>query len=787
MFRASFTATHGEAYARRSHLRTRCADEQDPEGIHPLLSSFEDVSPFESSRQMSAMFNGICGGRHPGHGRHNPAACYAAYAARSDPKDYGPSISSTADFPFDRKCLPGNAPVLEHLFVVFFGQGGIEAKGTFLPFIEETLEICSKNRQVSMRTKPRVKTLVFGRSSEAEVKDFLESFNAKIATLESPSQGFIPNSLYSLDVESVSTPNGTPFKVFTGEDDSNVKLVRLSGSMPARVHLGFHRRRYDIVFPWEYTAMTPQYTADYFLRISANPLPSYWHSLFAKLHGLGIGIGLRKDLEQLTAFISTCYQFENVSSPIEIKTVDLLVLLALCGYNCPKTCISVINFVFTGGVIQKGWQIRCGLGLWSTTNELRHELSLYLQSEAIGVLNTAYIALATCLVHWFVTPTIASVVSRKTPDKFLAWFWRFMSTVLRGAEFTGMNEFNNGVDRVFSPKSLIMNIKYSEDCPPVFPVEALARCIPPWRNVTGGGCCSDQQALDHLILAFCPMLSSPGVKDHLRWQSSLAIIDGFLTGRPSPSAASRVSRELGCRRDPASISIPQLIQGERMMTASVRAVYRRHRQEAAEDDPLKHLSNAQTMLLFVWSHPTIAISLFENSPPDRNFHPFENDYDLLRPVIIALRGGDRGLPLPEFYVRLLERRQLRNAKKAARVLQLASERIHVPAQKRKVARRLDKAKRKIRLLSANPDLSSSLPPVVRRERDPPVEIEEIVVEVPRGGSESQPPAEDDSHTEIRIVRFRTPSPAPPRHDPGSPTESLQSDVLVVSTPRWEDL
>ena len=449
--RSTYIPNEGEVYARYMHsnVRQRDAESASPRP-HPLLFSLDEVAPFPSSKEMSKMFGRICGQKHPGHSPHNPVTCFNFYASKCNPASYGPPIPHTLEYPFSKSCLPGKAPILEHVKVLLCEQDSLEAGGTFLPCLDKTLARCSMQRQVSRDTSPKVTTLVFGRSTAEEVQQFIATFNAKIAASEAPPVGFLPNALYSLDVESVSTTPGAPFRITTGGDRANPRLVHSKQSMPARIHLGFHDERFDIVIPWTHSPISRTYNAEYSLDLPAGPLPDYWHSLLSKLRGFGIGIGLPEDVMALTGFISAHYTFYSAKGPIQLKTLDLLVLLALAGYNGPKTCISVLNFVFTGGVVQKDWRIRCGLGRWSSTDPLPSALSLYLQSEAIGILNTAHVTLASILLHWFVTPRIAAVVSKKEPAKFLSWYWRFMVAILNGASLP--NRFLAGVDRVGAPR-----------------------------------------------------------------------------------------------------------------------------------------------------------------------------------------------------------------------------------------------------------------------------------------------------------------------------------------------
>lgn len=797
-FRSVYIPKEGEVYARYMHVRVREQDSlPNSPPIHPLLSGRDEVDAFPSAKEMGGMFSRICGGTHEGHHPGNPVSCFNFYASRSNPRSYGPPIPNSLEYPFSKSCLPGKAPILEHVKVLLCDQDSLTSGGTFLPFVDQTLLRCSHQRQVSSTTSPKVTSLVYGRSSTEEVKAFLAAFNSVVAANKEPPAGFLPNTLYSFDVERVSTRPATPFKVVVGDDEQNPKLCYAKASMPARVHLGFHEERFEIIFPWEHGVISSTYHGDYVLRVPATPLPDLWHGLFGKLQGFGIGIGLSQDVTALSEFVCAYYTFSSASGPIRLRTLDLSVLLALAGYNSPKTCISVLNFTFTGGVVQKDWRIRCGLGRWASTDPLPKALSLYLQSEAIGVLNTAHIALVVVLLHWFVTPGIAAVVSKKEPAKFLGWFWRFMVAVLEGASLPSQASFAAGVDRVADPRALISEVCYSEDHPPTFSVEELASFIPPWRNVTGGGCPSDQMAFDHIAATLWPALKRKEVPSHLRWESTLHVFASFLVGRAPPAASPGVMPGAGCGVDRGAIDIPELMISTTPPSASVRAVYRRYKATLPESHPLRRLTLPQVVLLYVWRHPEQAIMLFRRSSINCASPPFLEEYPLIRPLITALCGGLDDLPVPDFYQRLVEARRVRQDIRSVDFLQNAVGRI-VSGEKRKLLTSLAGARKRLKRRG----VALPPPPPIPATRGPPVWVAAEAPETSHAGEEVVRPsvrvssaAADEvgevsvqeagmsapvasvNPPERRRVRFRSPSPA----------GSLGPDVLLVETPDWDDL
>ncbi len=768
----SFTPIRAEAKAREHHFLTRGVDIDYPHRAHPLLMLSGDVKAFPSSRHINKMFDSLCGGPHRNHSRRSPDQCYMSYAQKCDPSAYGPPATASDDYPFSKATLPGKAPIVEHVRGVLRSQEPLECGGNFKPFIKHTLEKICDHRQVCDKTRPVVTTLIFGVSSVTEVQSFIDTFNQMEEANACPPPGHLPSPFYSLDVEHVSGTVECPLKIVSAGGET--REFRSRTSLPARVHLGFYDRRFDIVFPWVHSTITDVYTGDYRLHVPAGPLPSLWHDLFAKLSGRGIGIGLTEDLSALNAFLTFCYSFEGRTGPVKVRTVDLLVLLALSGYNTPKTCLSVLNYVFTGGVVQKAWKIRCGMGLWATTAPLPAHLDLYLQSEVHATLNVANVACLTILIHWFVTPGIAGVVSRKTPVRFLAWFSRFFMAVLDGASFPDGNPFQGDCDRERRPRRLIESIQYAAGYTPPVEPGMLALCIPPWRNVTGGGCISDQQAFDHLICKVRAMLRADGVPLHYQWESDLRMIDGFLTGKPSPSARAESPGTMSCSLDPAVRKIPEVLDpSPDAAHEPLRHVLRRYRATLPVGHELKQATVNQLLLLYTWRYPRVVISKFELTSVGAEKFFFPEEYDLIRPLILSLLGREDAVPVPEFYTRFLKNRRISQNLCKARSVQAADLMTDDVSRKRKLREKFRHLKRKLFKSGVEIErlqVSSSTRDELRAE---------AAVALSPGLSVSSD--EDLTLTqaeEVRTVRYAS-SP--------SSSDDSDDDTLLVNTPRWEEL
>lgn len=718
------------------------------------------------------MFDTLCGGDHRYHRRSSPDQCFMSYARRSDPSSYGPPATQGGEYPFSKSTLPGGAPILEHVRAVLSNQDPLTSGGTFKPFVKHTVQKCAEHRQVSDKSRPVVTTLIFGVSSLAEVQSFLEAFNQTVEANVNPPPGHLPSPFYSLDIEHVSGSVECPLKIVSA--GGVVTEYRARISLPARVHLGFYDRRFDIVFPWVHSAISDTYTGDYRLHLPAGPLHCLWHDLFAKLSGRGMGIGLDEDLVALNTFLASCYSFHHRTGPVKIRTVDLLVLLALSGYNTPKTCLSVLNFMFTGGVVQKAWKIRCGMGLWSMTTPLPPHLDLYLQSEAHATLNVANITSLTILIHWFVTPGIAGIVSRKTPVRFLAWFSRFLTAVLDGATFPGGNPFQGSCDRERHPRRLIKEIQYAPGHTPPFEPQMLALCIPPWRNVTGGGCDTDQRAFDHLICTVRVMLRADGVPSHYKWESDLRVIDGFLTGRPSPSAESVGAAVVGCGPDPATREIPKILDSNSDVASEpLRAVLRRFRAALPLKHKLKRFTLSQLLLLYSWQHPREIISKFELTSVGAAKFLFIEDYDLIRPLILAFLGREDAVPVPESYKTFLRDRRINLHLRQAKTLQAVDLLTDNVSKKRKNRQKFNQLRKKLAKSGVDLNRTHVSDHTVKKLRVDAAVAPNIESSVPSGEGFVLAHVEEE-----RTVRYAS-SP--------SLSDVSGDEILLVDTPSWEEL
>ena len=760
---AMLVASDACARAKAHHAAVRQRDAANVLSISPLLAS-RDLTPLPSSAEAGRVSRNICGDRSRHHQTRDIQNRYMEYHQQVAPGCYAPPLPRTHRPPLPDSCLPGGVAVLDHIQALVESQNSAQSGGSFLPFISGTLDLCSTHRQPSANL-PRVRTLIFPTSSDTEIASFVRDFNALIADSLAPASGFMPHSLYHFDVENVSSYPECPFKIIPqGREEVHI----WKSNQPARIHFGFYSTRFEIVIPWTSVHLSSDHRGAFSLRVPSLRVSDMWHTLFSKLRGTAIGIGLNSDIEMLSEFWANFFPRDRYG-PILLKTAELEVLLAFAGYNSTKTNITALNFFFTGGFIVKHWEIRCGFGRWGSTLPLPPTLDLYLQSEAIGVLNTALVCLCSILLHWFVTPGIAAVVSRKTPDKFLGWFARFWSCVLGSYAVPTADQFSNSEDRTTTPRRMLQSLVATRGNDAVFSVTSLADCFPPWRNVTGGGSPSDQLTLDHLLTTVWPLLSGNQVPTHLRWESNFQLVSGFLSGRPVPSARQWSRRSLGCHPDSSLLEVPLCLPPAEGFLAPLRNQLREFRCSLPGEDPLKSLSLAQLLLSFVWQHPETAFQMFENQASQRRKHFKQRDFDLIRPLVIAYFPEAARVDGPAAYLRFKADRTTRGKERTLQALLTRLRDSPTAVERVRLRRKIRNLRRTIsRLEGAAPADAVASPPETRYDPASPTMTASPASPTPE---EAEPEIEE----ERRIVyRETTPTPAP-------------DDELIISTADWDQL
>lgn len=743
------------ARAREYHLYTPTTNLRELYRCTPVLSDRE-LTDLPSTDRVGKISTQICG-------RSDTRSCsiqdrYLSYYARAQPDMYAPSLGGSMDPPISMSCLPGGAPVLEHLRVLLDSQDPVLCGGSFKPFISGTLDLCAEFRQPSTNL-PVIHSIVFGRSTKPEILAFISTFNEEVTKAEFPQPGFLPHSFYHFDVESLTTYPDVPFTI---EVPGHPPIELHGRNQPARIHFGFHATRFEVIIPWSTRRFRPDTLQGVFAleqsSLEVNPL---WHSLFRTLKGTAVGIGLEEDVSIISRFLASFPPLDSMG-PLQLKTADLQALLAFAGYNSSKTNISALNFFFTGGFIVKHWRVRCGYGLWATTDPLPPALSIYLQSEAIGVLNTVLVSLCSILLHNFITPGIAALVSRKPPGRFLAWFARFWNCVLSSCYVPTANQFSNIGDRASDPWAMLQSLATHPGS--VFAV-SLPLLLPPWRSTTCGGCRTDQKALDHLLSVLWPVMSDSSVPEHLRWDSDRDSLVGVLSGLPDRSATQFITPGPGCRPDSSRQKIPLLSLPTTGFLAPLRSEVRTFQVSLPSSHLLAQTTLAKLMLSYTWQHPDHVFELFRRQAAQVQKHFTDRDFAVLRPLVISYYPEAEYLPDPPSVSHFTLSKRIASSQARVKRLQRCLQCTTDFATRRRLSRKVSHARATISRAQM------SLTPAVE-----PLPTETRTVRFVDG-----PDSDDSMEVLIQTVQVSQDVPS----EPENPDQD--TDELILTTAEWDQL
>ena len=386
--------------------------------------------------------------------------------------------------------------------------------------------------------------------------------------------------------------------------------------IPARITLGLWNHRFDIVFNFGYTEFySPTLEADFQLVMERTVLEDIWHKLFSMLRGYAVGIDLAATVDKLTAFVSHCFTFRNCQGPLQLKFIDLNVLIAIAGWNYPVANATSLHFFTTGGLLLRPWQLRYGLGKWFET-DLCLSLNLYLQSESIAMMNAAALYSMIWMVHWFPTPGIASLTTRKDPVKFFKWFSNFQLSVLKGAFLPTSALFSEHSCRSADPKKMISMISYHAGHDPLFSAEKLASCIPSWGNPISSNCFSDLTAIEHILNVIYAVVNAPGVPTHLRFESDPMTVAKALTGKETlVGPYSPCKSATGCRYAKEILSLPDVMTPlvQDGLNTTVGKAYTVFSKFAKVENCAWNHTPLQFAILHAWTHPTQFCKLYIDS------------------------------------------------------------------------------------------------------------------------------------------------------------------------------
>ena len=609
----------------------------------PLLQDGKNVA-FPTDSELQILFTKICGGKHDGH-PYDREACYLEYVSSCKSDSLVQPVSGCS-LPMSPKILTDQAPLLDHVSATLDSQSCVDAGGSFKPFIADSVKFLDTNRQVSFDSDNiEVRSIVYGLSPMHIVKEFVQSLNSEIRKYQSPDLGSFPFRFYHFEVLYCRTPPGICPRLVRSLGDPHGHVIgQPMQDLPARIVFGFWNKRFDIIFNYNYTSMNPHtFEADFQLVMPTTRLPDIWFKIFSQINGFAVSLNLTDKLRDLFSFISALFTFRNCSGTPTLKSIDLAVLLAIVGWNYPTINSVSLMYIFTGGMHLQPWQLQYGFGKWSE-EFLPKSLNLYLQSECFAILNATLTSLMIWLLHWWCTPGISALVSKKDPTKFLTWFSAFQIEILKGATLPTTALASELGSRLANPSKLLLCIVYSPEIFPTFSPEMIAKMIPPWENVTGSNCPTDVIAFDHLFFQVHPTVNGHLTPKHLRLESDPQLVYPALTGKSSPSGTGlKIKDVTGCTGDKSRIFLIELMEevfknGHDITLSKVYKTYRDN--HMASNDPAKSLMPLQMSILYAWSYPTKFLGLYKKSflVHEKTCFFYPTDLEVLKPLFSAYLG-----------------------------------------------------------------------------------------------------------------------------------------------------
>ena len=496
-------------------------------------------------------------------------------------------------------------PVLDHLETLIMTQSRDRAGGSYKEFLQDSVSFCKKNREVNTVEDVEINTITFSKTPVAEVKKFIESFNKSIGKQAAPGFGSMPSDLYSFDVQYVTAPAGKEAKVAVSLKDKYAITRIPSPKVPARISLITQdtKKRWDIVFPW---------VLDTDLLINVDGYtPDLWHKLFSKLRGIAIGENIEGHIESINMLMNA-FKFLNCKGNVQLQIADIDSMFNLCGWESGPANIMEFHSYFTGSPAKwlptpdfrsTGW----------SSPELIAEHSLFIHRRGVAVIVMAMISMIGMCIIWFPTPGIAALVSNKEPEKFLIWFLRFFKQLI-----TDSQTFNN---------------------------QEISKMKPKWRNVTGGGCLTDLQAVSHISRNIYPVISKENVPYILKWDRKSEVLESLGPLHDDAHEVQLSTLYPGVCNDPALIEVPKVENFKKVnkflgcVCSEIKEIISNNH----PNHPLCSLSEEQLAILFTWSYPRQVLLLWkrsylpESKESTKNY--FSNtDLLTLKPILSAFCG-----------------------------------------------------------------------------------------------------------------------------------------------------
>ena len=487
-------------------------------------------------------------------------------------------FGSLSTLEVDLAILPAQKCILDHVLNSCKIEENL-TRTNYLRAISSTLTHLNKCRNITRNTRLHVRTLVLGVSEKDQITLFTHCLTEHVKFL---SQGklWLPVECLALNVEYTSG-------IFKGS---------FSSRLPARISLGSWSERFDIVVPWKVTKSSDGVEV---LSLDLHDLLSdEWRKIFA-LSGYITGINIHEDIRNVENFLRQL-KFRNWKGIIKTKALDLCTILALSGYNAPAD-YTHLAFTFTGTVFYDFPSYANGYGKYHSQIIPDH-LNICIQSKILIVMNSYLIATIVVMMNLFPTPSIASLVTKKSFPKFSSWFVDFLNKITYGAILDPVVFMSNS-SRLPKDRILLIDTQQGLLSPSQF-----SHLSPPWSNVSSSGCPTDCIAITYLLLFVVDLSYTPGLPDFLNLHTNKKLLSGIFN---NPTGKSVLPGSLGCKLDQ---SVPNIEVN--ISSLPVSQVLKAFRNSQPNSSPIKKLSNQQLLLLFTWTNQEMSFLLYAKTIDD---------------------------------------------------------------------------------------------------------------------------------------------------------------------------
>ena len=249
--------------------------------------------------------------------------------------------------------LPGNAPIIDHLFVRVAASPDWHE-------LTPAIELLRQHRCPNLEALPLVQEITLGKSSDAEVLAAKDFFRTQVKETE---EKFMICPL-AVDVRSIRVAEGSSFTV-TNDEVKPLSFRIVGGSeeaaelMPVRLIVGHIGWQLHVRLPWDLSVDE----GHSLLSMSPMELQPQAATLFKELERL-VGIhNMQMDLRKFFMIIEVTFR-QNIWEDSIHQPLELDVLARFAGYNMLNASFVALNWISLGTILPSEKQCGGGDGRW---------------------------------------------------------------------------------------------------------------------------------------------------------------------------------------------------------------------------------------------------------------------------------------------------------------------------------------------------------------------------------------------------------------------------------------